>query len=139
MGMILNPNPPVRRKFKIEDIEEIHLMSSRVINDGWFYMPFIRIIQKEEGDDNMIHKNVLEEVRHELVVLNGLDAFDNLGDNVDKGRITTVVPNEDLIKLDYSNLIKKLDEFIEDYNKLNSILKKYEDEEFDRTQSRGGR
>lgn len=87
----------------------------------------------------MIHKNVLEEVRHELVVLNGLDAFDNLGDNVDKGRITTVVPNEDLIKLDYSNLIKKLDEFIEDYNKLNSILKKYEDEEFDRTQARGGR
>ena len=86
----------------------------------------------------MIHKNVLEEVRHELVVLNGLDAFDNLGDNVDKGRITTVVPNEDLIKLDYTDLIKKLDEFIEDYNKLNSILKKYEDEEVDRTQARGG-
>ncbi len=137
MGMILNPNPPVKRKFKIEDIEEIHLISSRV-NNGWFYMPFIRIIQKEEGDDNMIHKNVLEEVRHELVVLNGLDAFDNLGDNVDKGRITTVVPNEDLIKLDYSDLINKLDEFIDDYNKLNSILKKYEDEEFDRTQARGG-
>ena len=51
----------------------------------------------------------LEEVRHELVSISGLKAFDKVYDGKAK---YVCIPLKDLIDLEYSNLIKKIDEAI---------------------------
>lgn len=60
-----------------------------------------------------ISKELLEEIRHELMTLTGLKSFDGLGENVDNGRFTTVIPNEDLIKLDFEDLVNKIDKVLD--------------------------
>lgn len=54
----------------------------------------------------MTTKRLLEDIRHELVSLTGLKAFDVC---TDKTKKLTVVWNRDLIKLDYDDLIKRID------------------------------
>lgn len=54
----------------------------------------------------MTNKQLLEEIRHELVSLTGLKAFDITADKTEK---LTVVWNKDLIKLNYDELIKRID------------------------------
>lgn len=58
----------------------------------------------------MTTKRLLEDIRHELVSLTGLEAFDVY---TDKTKKLTVVYNRDLIKLDYDDLIKRIDKELE--------------------------
>lgn len=52
-----------------------------------------------------IKKDVLEEVLHELVSLQGFQAFDVNGDGVVMDNKITVVPSEDLVDLNFKRLI----------------------------------
>lgn len=60
---------------------------------------------------SMTAKRLLEDIRHELVSLTGLEAFDVY---TDKTKKLTVVWNRDLIKLDYDDLIKRIDKELEE-------------------------
>ena len=53
------------------------------------------------------NKQLLEVIRHELVALSGLKAFDIHADKTEK---ITCVWNKDLFELDFSKLIAKIDE-----------------------------
>ena len=53
------------------------------------------------------NKQLLEEIRHELVALSGLKAFDIYADKTEK---ITCVWNRDLFELDFSKLIAKIDQ-----------------------------
>ena len=57
-----------------------------------------------------MNKQLLEDIRHELVSLTGLKAFDIHADKTEK---LTCVWNRDLIELDYDELIKRIDKELE--------------------------
>lgn len=59
----------------------------------------------------MTDKQLLDDIRHELVSLTGLKAFDVC---TDKTKKLTVVWNRDLIKLDFGDLIKRIDKELEE-------------------------
>lgn len=53
------------------------------------------------------NKQLLEDIRHELVALGGLKAFDICADKTEN---LTCVWNKDLIELNYNKLIERIDE-----------------------------
>ena len=65
---------------------------------------------KEEWRNGMTDKQLLEDIRHELVSLTGLKAFDMCTDGTKK---LTVVWNRDLIELNYEDLIERIDKELE--------------------------
>ena len=73
----------------------------------------------ELDSENKNMKNSLEKIRHELVAISGLKAFDGKGEgvkNIGKDDIIhrdlTAVPTEDIIDLKYSELIKEIDRLL---------------------------
>ena len=62
-------------------------------------------------DDKEQLKQLLEVIRHELVALSGLKAFDICADKTEN---LTCVWNKDLIELNYNQLIKMIDNELEE-------------------------
>lgn len=64
-------------------------------------------------DKLLVKRTLLEELLHELTSINGLTAFDKCGDGVHEGAHYQQVDKEDLIELDYGELIEKLTTVLE--------------------------
>ena len=73
-----------------------------------------REIYKHRRDDKVqyIGKELLEEIRHELVSINGLSAYDGESLGVHEGADYIQIDKEDLIRLDYDKLIEKIDKVL---------------------------
>lgn len=59
-----------------------------------------------------ISKELLEDIRHELMTLTGLKAFDSCGDGTYEGAHYWQVDKEDLIDLDFEEICTKIDEVL---------------------------
>ena len=59
-----------------------------------------------------ISKELLEDIRHELMSLTGLKAFDLCGDGTYEGAHYYQVDKEDLIDLDFEKICTKIDEVL---------------------------
>ena len=57
------------------------------------------------------NKRLLEDIRHELVSITGLKAFDIATDQTDK---ITCVWNKNLFELDFEDLIERIDKELEE-------------------------
>ena len=68
----------------------------------------VPITVKVNIDGIVISTELLEKIRDTLILLNGYTAFDPQGENVDKGRLSTVVPTEELIPINLESLILKV-------------------------------
>ena len=68
-----------------------------------------------------MNNEILEKIRHELVTIDGLYAIDY--DNPNCGYVS--LPVEDLIKLDYTDLITEFDTTIKSIQRLTYLLQAY--------------
>ena len=68
---------------------------------------------KFKGYKKDVDVKLLEEIRHTLVSLSGLKAFDSLGDNVKSNDSHVNVLISELIPLNFEELIKEIDEVLE--------------------------
>lgn len=59
-----------------------------------------------------ISKELLEEIRHDLVSIGGLKAFDLCGDGTYEGAHYWQVDKEDLIDLDFKDIVNKIDKVL---------------------------
>lgn len=59
-----------------------------------------------------ISKELLEEIRHELMTLTGLKAFDSCGDGTYEGAHYWQTDKEDIIDLDFEDLVNKIDKVL---------------------------
>jgi len=70
----------------------------------------IKEIPKSINVIPITEKQLLEDLRHELVSITGLYAYDGEGLGVHEGADYFQIDKEDIIKLNYANLIEKIDE-----------------------------
>lgn len=68
---------------------------------------------KFKGYKKDVDVKLIEEIRHTLVSLSGLKAFDSLGDNVKSNDSHVSVLISELIPLNFEELIKEIDEVLE--------------------------
>lgn len=68
---------------------------------------------KFKGYKKDVDVKLIEEIRHTLVSLSGLKAFDSLGDNVKSNDSHVNVLISELIPLHFEELIKEIDEVLE--------------------------
>ena len=65
------------------------------------------------SEEIVVSKDFLEKLRYQFVCVNGLKGFDDCAENILRHESSIVLPNEDIIDLDYTSVIKEIDEKIE--------------------------
>ena len=60
----------------------------------------------------IMKENLLEEIRHELVSINGLSAYDSGSLGVHEGADYIQIDKEDIVRLNYDKLIEKIDKVL---------------------------
>lgn len=59
-------------------------------------------------------EKLLKHIRHELVTITGLKAFDSKSENIKQEKNNITIPCNEIIEYDYNNLVKQIDYFIDD-------------------------
>ncbi len=70
----------------------------------------------------MTNEKLLENIRHNLVSLNGLKAFDGLSKTVRSTETATLLSEEDIIDLDFKDLIEEIDSELDGDSSINEFV-----------------
>ena len=66
--------------------------------------------------------NLLEKIRHELTVTSGLKAFDGLSETVNTTETATIISKDDIIDLDFKELIDEIDSELEGDSSIDAFV-----------------